>query len=365
MAIRIAVMILLLVPTAFSQAKVGTTGGQFLQLSPSVRSNGMGTIGVVLIDNRSFCYNPATLGLVGVRHGSLSFNPLAAEFGDTDASWRSESVVAKLYHSDRGGSGPTAVAIAYDYVHLNSGPMPKRTYYRGPNYPSGVPGGTGRTFAWRDYLHRLAIGVGWSGKVDFGVGIAAEYIRAAAHEYSANSGAVAVGTVMSFSLTGEGSGVWRAPRLTVGASYSHSFIEKSAPIPKTGRVGVAVEFAREREGRALWTILPALEREVLLSGRDRGTWKSGLEIEYSELISGRVGYNMPDEAAINHATFGFAFSTHGLRKTATVSESAEKDRGGFFRFLADNLNVELSFAHVGAHIEGWKGTVYYGVELTL
>ncbi|MCP4686205.1 MAG: PorV/PorQ family protein [bacterium] len=154
-----------------AQAKVGTTGAQFLELGVSARSMGMGGAFTAVADDISAVYyNPA--GLTSLLGREVMFTyidmPADVQFGFAGLGVPLESIGGVL------GIGVYA---------LTSGEMIERTFSHGQ--------GTGRTFAWND----LAFSVGYGRYLTdrFSIGFTVRYIGEFVHDYSASSWSADVG----------------------------------------------------------------------------------------------------------------------------------------------------------------------------
>jgi len=357
MVLRIVMIILLLSGSVCSQSKVGATGTQFLQLSTSVRSAGMADIGVMFDDGDALYYNPAVIGLVadeGRWHLPLTVTPNRA---GTSIDYYSTGIVRRP--SERSHQGTPSFGMAVDFLYMTSGPMVERTYDQSVD-------GIGNTFSWEDYKVGSKIGLGWSGRVDFGVGLAFNWIGEYVYDYSATSWSVDVGTFLAVPLSTPGDVGWQARRFSLGISYSNlgpdlKFIEKVAPIPKVGRVGAAVEFSRVGDnGRVQVVVLPAIEYELCTTD-DGSTMKFGLELTYREIVSGRAGYRTTEYFPGGHNSYGLSLSTLGLRNSG---ENDNPDDTGFFRSLVNKVIFEFHYAHIPPSIDPFKGIDHFGFGLT-
>ena len=194
------------------QAKVGTTGAQFLELGVSARSMGMGgAFTAVANDVSSVYYNPAGLtALYGTEiMASYIDMPADIQFGFLAAGFPLESV-----------GGVMGVGVSY----LNSGEMDEMTFERIP---------TGRSFAWRD----LAVSVSYGRYLTdrFSLGFTVRYIGEEVLEHSASSWSADVGTSYN---TG-----YRNFKLAMAITNfgpDLKFIENDAPLPINFRFGGSI-----------------------------------------------------------------------------------------------------------------------------
>jgi len=368
---RVLVLWFAFTSAAYSQSKVGTTGAQFLELPLSARSAGMGDIGTVLMDGHSYHTNPATLGFFQPGRVSVQLDPLVSGYYGTEVHVSSMSAASKIRDGKTGG--PT-IGVGVRIFQLSSGPMIERTYNRGVDYPDEGIFGTGRTFAWNDTKAGFAVGLGWSGKIDFGVGAGLNYIRENVHDYHAETWTSDMGAHLGFAFQSDDGAAFGPPRIIIGASLCNvgpdiKFIEKEAPLPLTGRVGVGCELTWRRDGRSLLQLFPAVQYErhyshshfnTITRYSHVDTWKQGIEIRLREIVSARVGYISPEGYEKSQWTYGFGLSTVGLHGAPPAETS---DGGGFFSSVSEHVDVQLSFAHHSSIIDEWDGTNYYGIEL--
>lgn len=155
-----------------AQAKVGTTGAQFLELGVSARAMGMAeAFTAVVNDVSAVYYNPAGLVYLYGPEGQLTYVRMPADvnFGYGGIGLPLESI---------GG------VLGVSFYHLNSGWIDEMDY-------TGLP--TGRRFVWSN----LAMGVSYGRYLTdrFSVGFTVKYIGELVHDYSAHGWAADVGTV--------------------------------------------------------------------------------------------------------------------------------------------------------------------------
>ena len=164
---------LMLPNTVAAQAKVGTTGAQFLELGVSARAMGMAEAFVAVTDDISaIYYNPAGLTSLYGREASFTYVSMPADvgYGFGAIGLPLESVGGVL------GVGVYA---------LSSGEMIERT---NTDFQ-----GTGRTFGWNDFA--LSVSYGRYLTDRFSIGFTVKYIGEFAHDYSASGWSADVGTL--------------------------------------------------------------------------------------------------------------------------------------------------------------------------
>ena len=173
-------------PVVFSQAKVGTTGAQFLELGVSSRAMAMGEAFTAVVDDISAVYyNPAALtSLYGY-----------------EASFTLISMPADVSYSFFGFGMPLESiggVIAISGYALSSGDIIETTYGNGVVSPTVR--GTGRTFSWTD----LALGFSYGRYLTdrFSIGFTVKFIQETAAIFTSNGWAADVGTLYDTGFRG-------------------------------------------------------------------------------------------------------------------------------------------------------------------
>jgi len=222
LSLMLAALIVAVSPAdLLAQAKVGTTGAQFLELGVSARSMGMAdAFTAVSNDVSAVYYNPAGLtSLLGTEIMATYIDmPAGVEYGFAAVGFPLESV---------GG------VLGFGVYALTSGSITERTYNRGVDYPDEGIYGTGRKFSWND----LAISVGYGRYLTdrFSIGFTVRYIGEFVHDYSASSWSADVGTSYN---TG-----YRDFKLAMAITNfgpDLKFIEKAAPLPINFKFGGSI-----------------------------------------------------------------------------------------------------------------------------
>lgn len=222
LTVALALLVIGFAPSEVAaQAKVGTTGAQFLELDVSARSMGMGgAFAAVSDDVSAVYYNPA--GLTALLGKEVMFTyvdmPAGVQYGFLGMGTPLESV-----------GGVVGIGI----YALTSGSMIERTFNRGPDYVDEGIYGTGREFAWND----LAVSLGYGRYLTdrFSIGFTVRYIGEFVHDYSASSWSADVGTSYN---TG-----YRNFKLAMAITNfgpDLKFIEKAAPLPINFKFGGSI-----------------------------------------------------------------------------------------------------------------------------
>jgi len=206
---------LLLPSTAAGQAKVGTTGAQFLELGVSARAMGMAEAFTAVADDISAVYySPA--GLVSLYGKEAMFTyinmPADVGYGFGAVGFPLESI-----------GGVLGVAVSA----LTSGEMTETTYEDGQQV------GTGRTFAYNDFAASVSYGRYLTDR--FSVGFTVRYIGEYTHDYSASGWSADVGTNYDTGFRG----------FKIGMSITNfgpdmKFITNSYPLPINFKFGGSI-----------------------------------------------------------------------------------------------------------------------------
>ena len=198
-----------------AQAKVGTTGAQFLELGVSARAMGMAEAFVAVADDISAAYyNPAGLTYLYGREAAFTYIKMPADinYGFAALGLPLESIGGVL------GIGVYA---------LGSGDIIERTYF------SGEEKGTGRIFAWNDFS--LAVSYSRYLTDRFSVGITVKYVGEFVHDYSANGWAADVGTLYNTGFRG-----FKIGMVITNFGPDMKFIKNAYPLPINFRFGGSI-----------------------------------------------------------------------------------------------------------------------------
>ena len=238
---RVAVIIgltavLLTSDAARGQAKVGTEGAQFLEISPSIRANGMGLAGVALADEQGWYLNPALAGIEGMGK-RLMLSPYAW-MDDGVAGYSSSGFSAAFPLRSYNSPVQHSLAVGYHYTHLESDPIPEIDYFGNP---------TGDSFWWEDYAHQLTVSYGVRGVVEFAAGMTAKYVKEAVRDYDSDGGAVDLGLYFSRPIALRSETGTHRLRPSVAAAVANwgpdlNMIRDDYPLPHIWRFGLGMEW---------------------------------------------------------------------------------------------------------------------------
>ncbi len=195
-----------------AQAKVGTTGAQFLELGVSARAMGMAEAFVAVADDISAAYyNPAGLTYLYGREAAFTYIKMPADinYGFAALGLPLESIGGVL------GIGMYA---------LSSGTIDETDHFRAP---------TGRTFVWNDFS--LAVSYSRYLTDRFSIGITVKYIGEFVHDYSASGWAADVGTLYNTGFRG-----FKIGMVITNFGPDMKFIKNAYPLPINFRFGGAI-----------------------------------------------------------------------------------------------------------------------------
>lgn len=317
-----AVIILTLCGSIFGQAKVGTSGPQFLNLIPTVRAQGTGTSAILYNDPSGHFFNPAYLTSRPQHMLGLSYldMPAGVDFYGGAAAIGLDRRNGRSWH------------VAYSLRYLSSDDLVETTY------DQGTFDGTSRTVGYDGYEHRLVIAYAADVGPILSAGVAIKWIREEVHDYRADGYAFDIGISISQQIR-----LRDSLQVTVfGSSTLQNFgpdytiIENSYPLPQLTSVGGGATLAVRRDGMSLVETTPIVE---LVKEYEVNTYVSaGVEAGLFESVYARVGQFGRGNS---RTVYGFGLSTAGLQKQLFGHTSA---RSGFFRWLAANLTVRYDKA---------------------
>jgi len=214
--VAIAALSMLFSPgSALGQAKVGTTGAQFLELGVSARAMGMAEAFTAISDDISATYyNPAGLTSLYGREVMATYidMPADVQYGYSALGLPLESI-----------GGVLGVSV----YALTSGLMIERDYER------GTEAGTGREFSWNDFAASVSYGRYLTDR--FSIGFSVKYIGEFAHDYSASGWSADVGTMYDTGFRG-----FKIAMVITNFGPDMKFIENDYPLPINFRFGGSI-----------------------------------------------------------------------------------------------------------------------------
>jgi len=331
---------LLAAPSILAQAKVGTTGAQFLELPPSVRAVGMGDAGITLTSDRAYYYNPGSLGLLDCPRIQIAGSPFPTEY-PAGVDYYSMSIAGKLKKATTGS--PLSLAFAYHLVWLNSGELVEQTY-----------DGTGNTFSYKDYAHKVTASLAHVGGVEYGFGVTVAY--ACKKE---NDRVIADGVTYDYGMLvrvplgrvfapGDSGTILNRCRIDVGFAVDNlgsalTYFDHRYTLPVERRSGIGVNIVFQP-----FTLYPVLQLVHHTNSLTRT--HLGFEVEWKKAISARTGLIKDDN---DRTTMGLTVKSGGLYEALTGRE---------WRLP---LDLNISYAWVEGVMTGTPGMDFYGIELNL
>lgn len=248
----------LLPAPAHGQAKVGTTGAQFLELGVSARAMGMAEAFTAVADDISAVYyNPAGLVYMYGREAAFTYIKLPADvnYGFGAVGMPLESI---------GG------VLGISFYGLSSGDMIERDYYQ------GTYEGTGRTFSWRDYAMSVSYGRYLTDR--FSIGFSVKYIGEFVHDYSASGWAADVGTNYDTGFRG-----FKIAMLISNFGPDLQMITNDYPLPINFRFGGSINVVQAEDHMVTFAAEGSHPSDNLEK------YNAGLEYVFKEMFSLRVG----------------------------------------------------------------------------
>jgi len=257
-----ALLTVLISGSVFGQAKVGTTGAQFLELGVSARAMAMAEAFTASVDDISAVYyNPAALTTLFGREASFTYinMPAGVGYGFGAIGFPLEAI---------GG------VVGIGAYGLTSGDMTETTYERGVISPT--LSGTGRTFAWNDFALGLSYGRYLTDR--FSIGFTVKYVGEYAHDYSSSGWAADVGTLYDTGFRG-----FKIGMAITNFGPDMRFINVNYPLPINFKFGAAINILERPDHYVTfaaegWHPSDNLEK-----------YNAGLEYTFKDMFSLRVG----------------------------------------------------------------------------
>jgi hypothetical protein len=241
-----------------AQAKVGTTGAQFLELGISARAMGMAeAFTAVSNDVSAVYYNPA--GLTSLQGKELMFTyvqmPADIGYGFVGYGMPLEAV---------GG------VVGFAAYGLNSGKMTERTYGQGDFE------GTGREFVAQDMA--LSIGYGRYLTDRFSIGINVKYVGEFYHDYTSNGWAADIGTSYNTGFRN-----FKIAMVITNFGPDLKFIDKAYPLPINFKFGGSIDVVQGHDN------IVTVSAEGTHPSDNLEKYNAGVEYTFKDRFSLRAG----------------------------------------------------------------------------
>ncbi len=368
----IVAVIALISPSVYGQAKVGTTGARFLDLSPSVRANGMGTAGVALTGHGGVYFNPALLGLFAIEHrGALAFYPQEAngEFvSPLETPLDYQSVVLSLPPQWRPWPKVT-LGVGFYRTRLLLGTFIQR------DWGHGTIEGTGEVYEFQEWAWHGLTSLAYDGPVRIAVGLTYKRIHLDFGQGENKAHAFDYGLAVSMPLGHYMESEWLGGRPlltpTVGISWANrgpdmELYSNSYALPSVRRMGASVELGVVRpEQIGHWrliglTIAGELEKELFRDTESQ--FKAGVELDMAEAVYLRAGHIDRVGSLSSLQTVGFGLSSRGLLRLASELINSPSTKRTLQQ-MADFVSLEFSYARSDADWLYVSDVSYYELAL--
>ncbi|RKZ29490.1 hypothetical protein DRQ33_08765 [bacterium] len=286
--ISIFTVLLVLLPVlVFGQAKVGTAAGQFLEISPSPRAEGMSSAFIGVADDiYTIYYNPAGLAWQYQRQAAFAHTMM---YADINMEWAAFSM--PMFG---GVLGISAMA-------LNAGEMDETD----PKHPEG----TGRTFS----AGALSTGITYSRALTdrFSIGINAKYIGEYLADVNAEGWGMDIGTYFKTAFRDI-----RLGMILGNFGPDLEYLQQSYPLPMVFRFGGAGEIINGENHRITVDIegshpndnLEKFQVGMEYAFREFAFIRGGYKIQYdNERFTGGAGVKIPIGGLIARVDYSFTY----------------------------------------------------------
>jgi len=287
----------------FGQAKVGTSGAQFLEIGISARAVGMAEAFIAVADDASAVYyNPGALTQLDERDVVLTHIDYPA-----DINYEFAGIA---YPTNQFGGG----VVGAFFCMLDAGDMVLRTPLLSGQTPDAS---TGKTFTANSY----ALGVSYARNLTdrFSIGLNLKYIAELYEEESASGWGMDLGTLYRTGFRG-----FKIAMVLSNFGPDLKFIREEYPLPMNFKFGACVDLLTREEHKAVFN----LEGSHPSDNMER--YNAGLEYWYKGRFALRVGQQ-------------FEYDTGGF------------SAGGGVKFELSNYTIKLDY---GYHDFGYLSDVH-------
>jgi hypothetical protein len=351
---KLIFVLLLLAGSVSGQSKVGTTTDEFLNIETLVPAIAMGQAGILVPDDANFVTNPGLLAITNRKGIQLGGNPWRTEFAyrfKCRTGYITLALPVPFARSeDNARDSSWSVAVGYRYLGSALDPMYQHSYGDG-NLDSTV-----RVFTPKFTAHKISIGVGHSGAIDFGLGGSLTIAKEEFSGYSIKSTSYDLGFLGRMSIIGDRN--WNIEsnelkiRGTVGAAITNFGPSVQGPggqysMPRLYR------FALGAEGlRGDFRLLVSLQQDHLKLDVVDGTHLGG-ELEWRHAVTLRAGYVWNQHPTGDLKAIGGSVSIAGLALLAT-------------RNLKLPCDLRVHYARTSAsYVSPYDGLDYWSLQLVI
>ncbi len=352
MIFRTLLIILTLTSSLFAQAKVGTTGAQFLEIMSSVRSLGMGEVAAPLIDRQSHFTNPATLSLTGDYSLSFTVRPIPSDLGYAGSGMNYQYLGLASHVATLGDRWDLHLGL--HSIRLASGSMIERTYQQ------GTYEGTGQRFKATANAYALTASIASGSHVKYGFGGTLRYVEENFHDFSSDGVAYDLGAIVRVPFYPAGHSTetrHTLTSLTAGVSLKNlgpdlTFIDKDYPLPSAVVFGLSLELQFPNI-----SLLAAVQEQMTTAFEEREVG-IGIETGLYDMVWLRLGRS-PNGDFDDLSTFGTSISVRGLLTQIAVLPTQSFGDGLFSRL---DLIATYASSIEDREVLG-SGADYYQLEL--
>ena len=277
--LAILVLVVFLMPVTVQAElfeKVGTFGGQFLEIGTSARATGMGSAFTAIADDATAVFwNPA--GLVEARGN---------QFHLSQVEWPADTNLSSAVLSFNPSIMPGTFGLSVRSFWLD--PMLVRT--------APLPEGTGQTFDAGSVGFGLSYSRFWTDK--FSAGFTLSYLHMGLAEESVNTASFDFGIIYRIGIRG-----LRLGMVIQNLGGKITYDELPAKMPTNFKVGASFNMIEQGSSR----LLAAAEFQHPSDNAER--MNVGVEYKMRELLYGRLGYNIGYDTDALAWGFGVVINT--------------------------------------------------------
>ncbi len=385
---------------------------EILMSSSSVRSNGMGMMGVMMTDEKSFYYNPASLGFMDNEYFSSTIylkKTRVSELGPSRFYPDERNITGYPYLNDVSFSmnlkrfpllEDSRFNIGLGYIRhslaLDGDVILDESGDTSQNETELITGGDN----FDDQVNIYSIGMSYKSIIDIGIGISYKNTNFKLNHSKHTSDLFDIGLLLQVPLDrltsaiiGNTDGQF-VSNLSLGISIvnmgSDLIIDDNTyASPQYSSFGVGLDMAIVRNNIKIAFIYPAVQYDFLSFKDNADITRLGLEFGIYEIVYLRTGwissqdypyslsreawseFELPREPGDvdisdnSYSTTGFSISSKGIKYLLFGSTINNNRNDGFATYLLKNLNLEFQFASYKVPGNHGKKNKFYSLQLTL